>query len=111
MKKLLTVGAVALASALVTTSVLSLEASAHRQVTPTEFDDMWDTGNPNRRVCRHNKRKCVEIASNLAYSMARSGAYTALDDNQFAAYAIKVAAHIVDNDYTHDENEGSPVSP
>lgn len=83
-------------------------AQAHRQVTPVEFDDMWDSYD---RRCRKNKRKCVEIASTLAFRMAQSGAYTNLNDNEFAAFAIKVAAHIVDNDYTHDENEGSPVTP
>jgi len=58
---------------------------------------------------RYNKRKCVEIASNLAYRMAQSGAYADLDDNEFAAYAIKVAAHLVDNDYSHNEQEGPPA--
>lgn len=82
---------------------------AHRQVTPTEFDDMWDTGNPNRRVCRHNKRKCVEVASNIAYNMARSGAYADLNDDQFAQLATRVAAHIVDSVYDHDET--SPLDP
>ena len=88
---------------------LTQPAQAHRQVTATQFDDMWDSG--WNRTCAQNKRKCVEIASTLAFRMAQSGAYADLDDNQFAAYAIKVAAHIVDNDYTHDENEGSPVTP
>jgi len=88
---------------------LTKPAQAQRQVTATQFDDMWDAG--WNRTCSKNKRKCVEIASNLAFRMAQSGAYADLDDNQFAAFAIKVAAHIVDNDYDHNENEGSPVTP
>jgi hypothetical protein len=78
-------------------------------VTATEFDDGWDTG--GRRKCKRNKRKCVEVASRIAYNMARSGAYVDLDDNQFSAFAIKVASHIVDNVYNHDENEGPPTDP
>jgi hypothetical protein len=108
-KTLLTAGAIALSVSLITASIVTVappRAGAHGAV---EFDDLWDTGNPNRRVCRYNKRKCVEIASNLAYRMALSGAYTELDDNAFSAFAIKVAAHIVDNNYDHDEQEGPPT--
>lgn len=84
-------------------------AQAHRQVTATEFDDMWDTGNQARRVCQFNKRKCVEVASNIAYNMARSGAYADLNDDQFAQLATRVAAHIVDSVYDHDQT--SPLDP
>ncbi|NNL47925.1 MAG: hypothetical protein HKO76_06125 [Acidimicrobiia bacterium] len=111
MKTLLTAGAIALSASLATASVIALPASAGNgyghQVTPTEFDDGWD--HERNRKCRRNKRKCVEVASNIAYSMARSGAYADLNDDEFAQLATRIAAHIVDSQYDHDET--SPLDP
>ena len=70
-------------------------------------DDGWDT--EHNRKCARNKRKCVEIASNLAYRMAQSGEYANLNDDEFAQLATRIAAHIVDSAYDHDET--SPLDP
>lgn len=116
MKTLLTAGAIALAASLTTAAALSVDAVAGNQHRPwcppaPAVDDMWDVNQDARRLCRYNKRMCVQIASNLAYRMAESGAYTDLNDNEFAAFAINVTSHIVDNDYSHDEDEGPPTLP
>ena len=111
MRTLLTAGAIALGSSLATAAVISLPANAGHgyghQVTPTEFDDGWD--HENNRKCRRNKRKCVEVASNIAYNMAQSGAYAGLNDDEFAQLATRIAAHIVDSRYNHDETD--PLDP
>lgn len=72
-----------------------------------EQDDGWDT--EHNRKCARNKRKCVEVASNLAYRMAQSGEYANLNDDEFAQLATRIAAHIVDSAYDHDET--SPLAP
>lgn len=110
MKVLLTAGAIALGSSLITaTAILAPTAQAGygHQVTTTEFDDGWDR--EHNRKCKKNKRKCVEVASGIAYRMAQSGAYADLNDDQFAQFATRVAAHIVDSVYDHDET--SPLDP
>lgn len=46
------------------------------------------------------KRK---IATELCVAMARSGAYTDLDDNAFSDFCIKVASHLGDSAYDHTD--------
>lgn len=48
------------------------------------------------------KRK---IAVELCVAMARSGAYTELDDNEFSDFCIKVASHLGDSEYDHTDEE------
>ena len=43
------------------------------------------------------------IATELCVAMARSGAYTDLDDNAFSDFCIKVASHLGDSAYDHTD--------
>ena len=93
--------AVAIAATVAVMNVTQPAQAGHEFNYSQEYDDGWDS--ESNRTCRRNKRKCVEIASNLAYRMAQSGAYADLNDDDFARLAIYIAAHIVDNAYQHDE--------
>lgn len=55
-------------------------------------------GPPENRV--KMKRK---IAVKLCVAMARSGAYTDLNDNEFSDFCIKVASHLGDSAYDHTD--------
>lgn len=114
MYKLLAVGILALGTALITASVTSMNARpaqaggnqySNRQVTQVRnFDDGWDVDAGSQQdyaSCATNKRKCVEIASNIAYNMAQSGAYADLNDDEFAQLATRIASHIVGITYNH----------
>lgn len=56
----------------------------------------WPPGQNRVKVKRN-------IAVKLCVAMARSGAYTDLDDNQFSDFCIKVASHLGDSVYDHTD--------
>lgn len=60
----------------------------------------WHPGGGNGNGLVKEKRK---IAVELCVAMARSGAYTDLDDNQFSDFCIKVASHLGDSAYDHTD--------
>lgn len=100
MKAVVTAVALAVAATVAVMNVTGPVQAGHEFNLTPQYDDGWDS---EKRKCRRNKRKCVEVASNIAYNMARSGAYADLNDDDFARLAIYIAAHIVDNAYKHDE--------
>ena len=107
MKAVITAIALAVGATVAIMNMTQPAQAGHNYYQECDADDGWDS--EWNRTCKKNKRKCVEIASELAFNMARSGAYAELNDDDFARFAIYVAAHIVDNVYDHDEV--APLDP
>jgi len=58
---------------------------------------------PEHEPPGHNGlKKQQELAGELCVAMARSGAYTALNDDDFSDFCIQVATHIYTDAYDHE---------